>query len=420
MASYTLNGYTRTLDYDAASRVTAIQDAVVQNFSYDNLDRLINYTRNSITVTSESYSYDAVGNRTQLSHGSSVDNYAYAGNSHRLTAITGTHPKSYSYTANGNIASDGASTYSYDARNRLVNAGSTLYALNGLGQRLQKAGPFGTTNFVYDEQGQLLGEYAANGNPIQETVYLGAQPVAVLKQNAIYYVHTDHLDTPRALSDTNNTVVWRWDADAFGTTSADEDPDMNGIPFTYNLRFPGQYFDRETGLHYNYFRDYDPSTGRYISSDPIGLEGGLNTYAYVSNNPLRYIDPTGLDATVTLYPGAVRFGHVGIGVNSPNTTGFYPSPDASTWDVITGQPVPGVMQPDTRTPTQTITIPAQDKAIQDYINSRIVNPGNYDLNDRNCTTTVRDALGAAGINTPATIYPKELMRDLQRQFGGRQ
>jgi len=296
VASYTVNGFTRTFDYDAASRITAINDAVVQNFSYDNLDRLINYTRNSITVTSESYSYDAVGNRTQLTNGSGTDNYAYAANSNRLTAITGTHPKSYGYTANGNTASDGAYTYSYDARNRLVNAGNTLYTLNGLGQRVQKAGPLGTVNFVYDEQGQLLGEYDTGGNPLQETVYVASQPVAVLKQNSVYYLHTDHLNTPRAISDSNNTVVWRWDSDAFGTTPADEDPDMNGVTFTYNLRFPGQYFDQETGLHYNYFRDYNPSTGRYVESDPVGLAGGLNTYAYVGNSPVSWIDPQGLDA----------------------------------------------------------------------------------------------------------------------------
>jgi RHS repeat-associated protein len=90
-------------------------------------------------------------------------------------------------------------------------------------------------------------------------------------------------------------VVWRWDSDAYGTTAASDDPDGDGVKFTYNQRFPGQYYDRETGLHYNYFRDYDPGTGRYVQADPIGLEGGLNVYAYVDGNPVLRTDPQGLD-----------------------------------------------------------------------------------------------------------------------------
>lgn len=159
---------------------------------------------------------------------------------------------------------------------------------------------------------------------------------------------------------------------------------------------------------------------RFVSEDPIRLLGGINYYSAVKNDPINHIDPMGLDAIITLYPGASGFGHIGIGVNSPNTTGFYPAPSSSTWKVVTGQPVPGAMLPDTRTPISTITIrttPAQDKAIQNVIDNRKRNPGNYDLNNRNCSTTVRDALGAAGVTIPFTIYPRELMRYLQKHFG---
>ncbi|SEB19056.1 RHS repeat-associated core domain-containing protein, partial [Marinobacterium iners] len=103
--------------------------------------------------------------------------------------------------------------------------------------------------------------------------------------------HTDHLNTPQVVSDNQGTVVWRADYDAFGQASI-----APGSILTFNLRFPGQYFDSETGLHYNYYRDYDPSTGRYLQSDPIGLRGGLNTYVYVNSNPVMYIDPLGLTA----------------------------------------------------------------------------------------------------------------------------
>jgi RHS repeat-associated protein len=151
----------------------------------------------------------------------------------------------------------------------------------------------------------LLGEYTQTGHPIQETVYLGDTPVAVLTGRKALYVYADHLNSPRAIADSTNTVVWRWDSDPLGTTLPNEDPDGNGKKITYNLRFPGQYYDRETGLHYNYFRDYDPGTGRYIESDPIGLLGGINSYNYGGNNPVNFSDPHGAFAWVIAIAAAV-------------------------------------------------------------------------------------------------------------------
>ena len=119
----------------------------------------------------------------------------------------------------------------------------------------------------------------------------------------VYYIHADHLGTPRAVSDGAGHVVWRWESEPFGNTVPDEDPDGDGDSFRLNLRFPGQYFDGESGLYYNYFRYYDPETGRYITSDPIGLNGGLNTYSYVGGNPLMFIDPFGLAGCYVGYPG---------------------------------------------------------------------------------------------------------------------
>jgi len=108
------------------------------------------------------------------------------------------------------------------------------------------------------------------------------------------FVHTDHLNTPRLIADEQQRTVWRWDhTDPFGGNPPDENPSGLGN-FEFPLRFPGQYSDKETNLRYNYFRDYDPSLGRYAESDPIGLRGGINTYAYSGSSPLLYIDPDGL------------------------------------------------------------------------------------------------------------------------------
>ncbi|WP_328516390.1 RHS repeat-associated core domain-containing protein, partial [Ralstonia pseudosolanacearum] len=155
--------------------------------------------------------------------------------------------------------------------------------------------PTGATRYVYDEAGHLIGEYDQSGNAIEETVYLGDTPVATVKNGTPYYIYADQIDTPRVITDINNLMVWRWDqADPFGATLPDENPTSLGS-FTYNLRFPGQIYDQETGKHYNANRDYDPATGKYIQSDPIGLRGGSpSTYAYVDGNPLRYTDASGL------------------------------------------------------------------------------------------------------------------------------
>ena len=104
----------------------------------------------------------------------------------------------------------------------------------------------------------------------------------------ISYYHTDHLGTPQAMTDENQNIVWQAEYDPFGQASIITETVTN------NIRFPGQYFDAETGLHYNYFRTYDPATGRYITSDPIGLGGGINTFGYVGGNPVVRIDPYGL------------------------------------------------------------------------------------------------------------------------------
>lgn len=120
----------------------------------------------------------------------------------------------------------------------------------------------------------------------------------------IYYFHNDHLGTPQVLTDKDQNVVWKVNYDPFG--NAEIVVEQIEMP----LRMPGQYFDSETGYLYNYYRDYDPTLGRYLQSDPIGLGGGLNTYAYVGGNPLSFTDPQGLCAGICTGIGV----GVGLGI----------------------------------------------------------------------------------------------------------
>jgi RHS repeat-associated protein len=128
--------------------------------------------------------------------------------------------------------------------------------------------------FVYDAQGRLLGEYNSVGGATQETIWFNGQPVATRINGVLYYISADHLGTPRSIvRASDNVELWRWDSDPFGTT-APIAPNPTAGSVKYNLRFPGQYADVETGLHYNIMRDYDPRTGRYVQSRSHRLDWG--------------------------------------------------------------------------------------------------------------------------------------------------
>jgi RHS repeat-associated protein len=305
LSSYPLYTTVKTLSYDTAGRITGISDpANPQTLAYDPLNRLTSYATPSANQT---YQYDANGNRTQLMVGTTSYPYSISSTSNRLTSTAGPTAQTDSYDATGNITSDGTRTYTYDARGRMskvsvpVNkrtANVTSYSLNGQGQRTAKTSGSSTTRYVYDTAGHLV--YETTGSSSTAYVYLDDTPVAVLPSTTqIDYIYTDQLNTPRLITNAANTIVWRNDqTDPFSAGSANSNPSGQGT-FTFNPRFPGQYYDTETGLHYNLNRDYDPSTGRYVQSDPIGLAGGgASTYSYVEGNPIAYSDPTGLIAGV--------------------------------------------------------------------------------------------------------------------------
>jgi len=255
------------------------------SYTYDDLNRLT-------VEDGDNYAYDATHNRTS---GKGVS-YTIDSSSNRVTAIGGT---SVTTDAAGQITAQTVSatplTYTYDAAGRIETVSDSsgvlaTYTYDAQNLRTKKVLDDGTTtHYVYGAGGLLSGEYDNTGGLIREYVYHYGEPVAQIDggvSETLIYLHTDHLGTPRVASNTSGIQVWSWDSDAFGVGAPTGTAEVN-------LRFAGQYFDAESGLHYNWNRYYNSATGRYVSSDPIGLEGGINTYGYVEANPLMYIDPEG-------------------------------------------------------------------------------------------------------------------------------
>jgi RHS repeat-associated protein len=339
---YRLGDAVRDVTYDAADRIAgythydaasgARRAELDQSFSHDELDRLTDITTSALNT---SISYDANGNRTQITADGVTRNHIIDPASNRLNSISNP-ARTFGYDDAGNTTADTAGySATYDASGRLAaltKAGvTTTYSHNALGQRVRKfssTGADSTVIFVYGQNGLLLGEYGVNGAPLREYVWLNGTPVAMITPDPanatnpplIYHIHTDHLDAPRVVTDRSSNRRWSWrQAVPFGNAMPDDNPDNLGV-FVQPLRFPGQYADVESGLFYNHFRDYDPSTGRYVQSDPIGLRGGINTYAYVGGNPLSYTDASGLNPAAGCLLGSWA-GPVGCGAGAAIGTG---------------------------------------------------------------------------------------------------
>jgi RHS repeat-associated protein len=269
-----------TYGYDYNGNITSI--APGKTFTYDALDRLATGTG---TWGSLSWTYDGVGNRLT----ENTTGYTYTANSNKLNTVGGL---SYGYDNNGNTTSEGSRLYTHNQNQRMIQAvnGTTTanYTYNGNGQRVKKVVNGTTTIFHYTLNGQIIAESNSAGNIVAEYVYLNGQPLAKIEGANTYYYHNDHLATPQKMTDGSGQIIWSADYKPFGEAT------ITVSTVTNNLRFPGQYFDAETGLHYNYFRDYNPALGRYPEADRIGQRGGINLYSYVGNNPVIYSDSRGL------------------------------------------------------------------------------------------------------------------------------
>ncbi|GHA19348.1 type IV secretion protein Rhs [Arenicella chitinivorans] len=326
----------RTYQYDANGNLTDRSPGNVV-YGYDVLDRITSEDNLDLL----SWTYDANGNRLSEDENSQLSLLTYHTNTNRLQTVATTV---YNLDAAGNTTDDGIRTYTYNDAGRMETISQSgqlvaTYTYNALGQRTRKvlASTQATTLYHYDLAGYLIGESDETGQFSAGYIHSDGQPIAVYKHadalssqpgdgdgdgsgespvdppeeeepgttppayaptdalEGLYYIHTDHLLTPRWVSDENAQLIWTWDSSAFGNTAPNDDVDLDGVALTLNMRFPGQYYDAESGLFYNWNRYYDAGLGRYVTSDPIGIGGGANTYGYVGGNPLAYFDPLGLE-----------------------------------------------------------------------------------------------------------------------------
>ena len=290
-------------------------DESERNYGYDALDRLEDERKAGPPEERQIYEYDLNGNRLREREKQEIEHFLEKG-SNRLLAT-----EELLRTGEGEVEESSTSwRYEYNNAGRLkavyqegVKVSTYLYGADGLRRKKTVYETDGSTvakeiHYHY-VSGLLVSETTATGTLLRDYLWNpDGSPLAQIEggtpgnsQERLLYLHTDHLLTPRRATNTAGTSVWSWESSAFGKESPKQDPDGDGTLTVVQLRYPGQYHDTETGLYYNWNRYYDPSTGRYIQSDPIGLRDGLNTYAYVGGNPLIYTDPPGLAACYIHY-----------------------------------------------------------------------------------------------------------------------
>ncbi|RYG90076.1 RHS repeat protein [Loktanella sp. IMCC34160] len=327
------DGGSYSASYDSSYRLTGQLDQVngstVRNMAYtwtirDNLagvtdllspanDQTFAYTDREFLAAADGpwgefdYNYDGVGNRTSLTALiggiTATETFSYPIESNRLSSISfPVGSRGLVYDAAGNVVQDTLNgqiySYTYDAANRMSSFAidgvvQAEYEYNHLGQQAVRHFPQTgeTIHSVFDHNGNRIAEYLFNSTSgtsalIREYIWAGSMLVAVWENNQLYFVRSDHIGRPVLATDNTGTVVWTASYGPFGEVVASSGPNID-------LRFPGQWFQAETGLHQNWMRDYDPTTGRYMQADPLGLVDGASVYGYARQNPGRYVDPTG-------------------------------------------------------------------------------------------------------------------------------
>jgi len=320
------NGLIKTNTYDRDYRLTTIKTPTIQDliYNYNTNNWLTKITNSQESNKTTTYSYDVLGQLTKSVSPLYSESWTFDGNGNRLTrtgntnlitnyqkstanrlaSTSTTEAKQFTYSSLGNLTKKtghgGTVDYTYDGFNRLktVKSGSltTSYDYDVFNLRSRKMSSTGSINYVYAPDGRLLAESGLSATQTGglDTIYiwLDGQVIGVIRGNKLNFVHSDHLGRPEILTNTNKAVVWKAQ-----TSSYDSSMVQSNIG-QFNIGFPGQYYDTESGLWYNWNRYYDASLGRYTQSDPIGLAGGLNTYAYVENDPINSIDENGLNRRV--------------------------------------------------------------------------------------------------------------------------
>jgi RHS repeat-associated protein len=214
--------------------------------------------------------------------------------------------------ANGNTLSDAsAKSYTWDFENRLTqavvpgtNGGTTNFKYDPFGRRIQKSGPLGTTNYLYDGPNDLIEEIDNSGNVLAkytQTTNID-EPLSELRSGATSYYEQDGIDAVTSLTNPTGTVANSYTFDSYGKLTASTGTLAN--PFQYT----GRELDGETGLYYYRARYYDSNTGRFISADPLEFGGGVNFYSYALNSPVNLRDPRGKSAGAIAVPASEGIG----------------------------------------------------------------------------------------------------------------